>query len=72
MESCILEVVIGNLLVCVGTFYRPPSGNSVVFCEKIDDILSSIRLDKYDNILLLGDFNFDLLRLDNDSKCVFS
>ena len=40
--------------------YRPPSSNSELFCSAINNALKAVH-NEYDNVCVIGDFNFHLL-----------
>jgi hypothetical protein len=58
---------------CIALDYRPPSSSLPIFLEEIDDLLASIakQFPNFD-IFLTGDFNIDLLALDNNNSLNFS
>ena len=55
----------GNEYIVVN-LYRPPSGSKVTFLAQFDDFLAQI-LDTTSQIILFGDFNFDLLSKESTS-----
>ena len=63
IETIFVEVTRGKFDILVGAIYRPPQGDCDFFLSKMDEILSLIRFNKYRNILISADFNYDLLRL---------
>ena len=68
IESLVLEFVVGDTNVLLAVVYRPPQGDSNLFYDKLGEILSGIHSNKYTNIFLCGDFNYNLLDL-NDLQC---
>ena len=66
VESLFLEVKYNDdYTVLVGVLYRPPANTADLFIDKMSEILSGIRLTKYRRILICGDFNIDLLCVDD-------
>jgi len=53
----------------IGNIYRPPGSNITVFLDKLQEILNIISLDqllsKAEEVILMGDFNINLLNHDN-------
>ncbi len=50
----------------VGNFYRSPSNNPKTFLEQLDIILSNLERHSSKQILLVGDFNIDLVKHEHD------
>ena len=50
----------------IGNFYRSPSNNPRQFLEQMDNILVSIERHSSKQILLVGDFNIDLIKHQHD------
>lgn len=65
-ESLFMEIALGSNRVLCGAIYRPPSGNCDIFIQDLQRILSSINRNHYKEILLAGDFNFDLVVLNQN------
>ncbi|XP_047990243.1 uncharacterized protein LOC125229445 [Leguminivora glycinivorella] len=59
----------GKKLV-IGTAYRPPWMDLQLFLDAVSDSISSIR--SYDNIVILGDFNVNLLNIPNTKVTQFN
>ena len=53
----------------IGNIYRPPGSNITVFLDKLQEILNIISSDqllsKAEEVILMGDFNINLLNHDN-------
>jgi hypothetical protein len=60
IESCIVQVKLNKFLLYVVTIYRPHSSSIENFTEKLIELLLSDVL-KGKNVVLLGDFNINLL-----------
>ena len=71
IESLFIEVKSGNVNILLGV-YRPPTGNCDSFFESIHSIFNSIDVHKYKEIVLCGDFNFDLLNMEDPQIQLFS
>ena len=64
LEILFIDINIGeNNVQHVGAIYRPPSGNQNDFLNEFKDLLANMP--QY-NVTLLGDFNVDLLKIDNE------
>ena len=50
----------------IGNVYRSPSRQPQKFIDLLDNVLQQIDRHKNKHILLLGDFNIDLIKYDND------
>ena len=53
----------------IGNFYRSPSASPNEFCENFECILSKLDRHKNKNIILVGDYNVDLVKLEYDNLC---
>ena len=62
LESLFVKINIGNETHTVGVIYNPPSGSDGVFIEELGLILEKCPVK---NLHILGDFNFDLHKLEN-------
>ena len=49
-----------NKVVLIGNIYRPPQGNTQLFIDFLDNILSDLDLQKIE-VILMGDYNIDVL-----------
>ena len=57
IESLFLEVKFNNrCLLLLGVLYRPPGYDTDLFINKISEILSGIRLTRYQRVVRCGDF----------------
>ena len=50
------------------SIYRPPSANAILFIDKLSELMSIISGNGYDEIILCGDFNLDILNSDNNEN----
>ena len=46
--------------------YRPTGANAILFIDKLSEPLSIISGNRYDEIILCGEFNLDILNYDNN------
>ena len=67
-ESIVLEILFGKAKWVYAAAYKPPSLPDRTFTTSFTRMLEDLTAD-YDNIILMGDLNFDLLR--NTSKNSF-
>jgi len=65
-EGLFIKTYLSNTTCVVGVLYRPPGQNLIEFNIEIDDLLSSITRGTQ-TMMLLGDFNIDLLKI-NEHK----
>ena len=62
MESLFIEIIRPKLSnIIIGNIYRPPNSNMQMFIDKMNTIMSKVTNEQKE-CLLLGDFNIDLLR----------
>lgn len=66
VEQMWVSLTLQGRLIYVGTAYRAPWQDVDLFLDAITDAVSSIP--KYDHIVLLGDFNINMLGSDGDAK----
>ena len=67
-EIICLEVTISKKKRCISFAYRPPyNSNKNSFFKELNKSLSNIAR-KYENVLLVGDLNIDILDKTKDSK----
>ena len=64
-NSIILNISYQNKSIIVGTFYRSQKADSIIFIENFLEILTNVNLMNNDEIIICGDFNFDLLKLES-------
>lgn len=65
-ESLFIRLNLRNTTPVIGVIYRPPGLALDVFTAEFDHLLSTLKT-KSKDIILLGDYNIDLLRI-NDHK----
>ena len=69
LESLFLNITHGNEhKTTVGVIYRPPSGDATEFNHEFKALIDSLPKN---DVYLLGDFNFDLHKLDNEQAIRF-
>lgn len=61
-EQLWITITIDKIKLAIGVIYRPPSGSSQIFLNSIEESLSIIY-PQYDHIIMMGDFNTNLLNL---------
>ena len=67
-ETICLEVTISKKKWCVTFAYRPPCNNNKDgFLKELNKFLSNVTR-KYENVLVVGDLNIDILYKKKDSK----
>ena len=65
LESIWLKVYLKKQVIIFAVIYRPPNTDSNLFINKFEDTLANM-FSSYDNIICTGDFNIDMLKLDNN------
>ena len=53
----------------IGNIYRSPSSKPIEFLHSLETILSKLGRHRNKQIVLVGDFNLDLIKYDYDSNC---
>lgn len=68
VESLFIEIVIhGNKNIIIGIIYRPPNSSSIDFLKYLDDLVKNpVFTNK--RSFIMGDFNLDLLKHENNNK----
>ena len=67
--ECIgLRLELGDVKIHVLSVYRRPGGDRRLFLEKLEEIISIVRLTNSDELYICGDFNLDLLNNGNSSN----
>ena len=54
--------------ILIGNFYRSPAAQPTKSLQKVEQILSKLDRHKNKHIVLLGDFNIDLIKHENDKN----
>ena len=69
IETLFIETVKEiNCRLLIMSISRPPSANAILFIDKLSELLSIIFGNGYDEIILCGDFNLDILNYDNNEN----
>ena len=68
IESLFLEIVVNSRKILLVTLYRPPDGSTILFTEKVEELLGMVNVRSYDEVMICGDFNYDLLNSDADPR----
>ena len=66
IESLFVSIEGGRKKLAVGVIYRPPSGSVDQFLTEIDNMLRILRMRSFQSLQICGDFNLDLLTIDNN------
>ena len=61
-EVCLVEVKTENSKLLLVSIYRPPNGNSTLFCKEIDELFKLVKKE-HEHIIVGLDHNLDLLKL---------
>nr|CAI5862446.1 unnamed protein product [Callosobruchus analis] len=69
LESIFVSFKIGHSSYCVRTFYRPPKENLLESIQLLNNILPILR-SEHDELILLGDFNVNVLADNKLSDCL--
>ena len=68
IECIACTLAVGQATWVVLVIYRPPDGNVSMFLDSVEEIFRYTRENNYNNILITGDLNIDLLKNDNKSE----
>ena len=68
IDTLFIETVKENCRLPIISIYRPPSANALLLIDKLSEQLSIISGNGYDEIILCGDFNLDILDYDNNEN----
>ena len=68
IETLFIETVKKNCRLLIISIYRPPNANAILFVDKLSELMSIISGNGYDEIILGGDFNLDILTYDNNEN----
>ena len=71
MESIFMSCSYNNRNIIVGCIYKPPDADYDLFISSLEDMLMSISQSRPDQLFICGDFNLDLLNLENDHNLNF-
>ena len=71
MESLVLEIGYGEFTILLGVFYRPPSTDPALFVKKFSEIMSGMRLARYHKIIICGDFNINMMNIEDGTNLDF-
>ena len=66
IETLFLEIEVSGAKLICGTIYRPPNGDNNIFLSSLQGLVESIDRRNYKEIVITGDFNYDLLKYDVD------
>ena len=65
LELLVLSVSVSSSVITLCTFYRPPSTPSIIFDTLLNTICMHVNVSLLSNLVLLGDFNVNILDPDH-------
>ena len=68
IETLFIETVKKKCWLLFISIYWNPIANAILFIDKLSELLSIISGNSYDEIILCGDFNLDILNYDNNEN----
>ena len=68
IESLFIKLSHRNKKILIAVVYKPPSSNNNLFIEKLTEIISNNNINSFDECILCGDFNFNLLDLEKSNS----
>ena len=68
IETLFVEVSQSNKNILIATVYKPNKSDDKLFIDKLLSLLNTCNKNKYDEIILNGDFNFDLLKYEENGS----
>ena len=68
IECCFIETTFNNKKYLIAGMYRIPNTNTNLFIEKFNEIIEPLKSSH--EIIILGDFNINLLNDDNNKICL--
>ncbi|XP_065575165.1 uncharacterized protein LOC136036768 [Artemia franciscana] len=69
-ESFSLKVKLNHQEILMVLVYYSPSGDTEIFMDELEKLLSKLKCHQYP-VIMLGDFNMDLLSLKNNKNLLF-
>ena len=66
IETLFIEITRNNKKILIAAAYKPNKSDDQFFIDKISNFLNNSQKLKYDEIILTGDFNFDLLKYEEN------
>ena len=70
IESLFFEIKHRNKKIIIASIYKPPNGNNNLFIDKVMEFIHSCNINSLDDFILCGDFNFNLLDLENNNTAM--
>ena len=67
IETLFIEIVKENRKILIASVYKPNRSDDHLFIEKLSHLLSTNSKNNYHDIILMGDFNFDLLKYEENN-----
>ena len=68
IENVCCELKVDNKIILFGCLYRSPSLNKKDSTSKLIEFLQSLEVNKYDNVILTGDYNYPDINWDDLSN----
>ena len=68
IETLFVEMSRDNITILIACIYKPPKCDDSQFINKLTELISINSRKKYNEIILTGDFNYNLLNYDNDNN----
>ena len=71
IESLFMEIKHRDKKLIIATVYKPPKGNDDLFIDKLIEFINFCKINSLDEFILCGDFNYNLLELNNNTTLRF-
>ena len=68
IESLFVEIDCGRSKIVIGTIYRPPLAHHDIFIDDLLRLCSGFSDASVKQFVLCGDFNYDLMKVDDDAQ----
>ena len=70
IESLFIKINHRNRRILVAIIYKPPNANCNSFIDKLTELLTINNINSYDECILCGDFNYNILDLENSNSVI--
>ena len=67
IESLFIQIHHRNKKILIAVIYKPPNANNNLFIEKLTEIITISKINSFDECILCGDFNYNLLEVENNN-----
>ena len=71
IETLFIEIEKGNTKILVALIYKPPHCVDNQFIDKLTELIHKNLNKKYKEVILTGDFNYNLLNYENDNNVMY-